>query len=234
MPSSLSSSAAPKSMAASFLAALLTLAVPAGGDEPALRGTGALMLGGTSLGLNGLNASLTRTGRPALPSSFATLGGDGHLLVGRLLLGGEGHSLIGRAVGAGNARASLRGFCGFFDLGYVVHAARALVVYPLFGVGAGAVTLSLDGRAAPSFDASLAVRGERLRLQKSGFLLNFALGADRHFPPFGGRLLVGVRLGYILAPVRSDWELGGREIEGGPDADWTGPYLRVSIGWGGR
>lgn len=234
MPSGRLSPGTPKGMVASVLAALLALAVPAAGDKPSVRGTGGLMFGGTSLGLDGLNASLRRSGRPAIPSSYATLGGYGHVLVGRLLLGGEGNALIGRAAGEGDMRASVRGFCGFFDLGYAVHAGRALVVYPLFGVGAGAVTLGLDGRSAQSFDASLAGRGEKLRLQKSGFLLNFALGADTLVPPFGGRLLVGVRLGYVVAPVRSDWELGSREVEGGPDADWTGPYLRISIGWGGR
>lgn len=38
----------------------------------------------------------------------------------------------------------------------------------------------------------------------------------------------------IFAPAKGAWELEGMEIEGGSKVGWTGPYVRISIGAGGR
>ncbi len=196
------------------------------------------MIGGSLLDLNGLNAALAIGRHPRLPDSFLTLGGGGHAFIGRLVLGGEGHGLVRRRGGHAGSGPVLSGACGFFDIGYVTCSRRGLLIYPLLGIGAGSIDLRLSGSPAASFEDVLVDTGRSVRLQMSGFLMHLALAADRWLGP-GGRdgrhgIFIGVRAGYAFAPARSAWELGGTEIEGGPRVGWTGPYLRISIGAGGR
>ena len=77
--------------------------------------------------------------------------------------------------------------------------------------------------------------------EKSG--LNLAVGAD-YILKLGeddededgddeGGLMIGVRAGYTVAPIKGDWDLGGYEISGGPDNPITGPYIRFMVGGGG-
>lgn len=221
-----------------ILIAAMSVSAAGAVDRLPRGGAGYLMIGGSLLDLNGLNAALAIGRRPRLPDSFLTLGGGGHAFIGRLVLGGEGHGLAGRR-GAGEGSAPvLSGACGFFDIGYVGCCSRGLLIYPLFGVGAGGLNMRLTGSQAVSFSEALVDTGRSVRLQMSGFLMHIALAADRWLRPAGrdGRhgVFIGVRAGYAFAPVRSAWELEGREIEGGPKVGWTGPYLRISIGAGGR
>jgi hypothetical protein len=201
-------------------------------------GAGYIMIGGSLLDSDGLNAALEAGGYSRLPGSFLTMGGGGHAFIGRLVLGGEGQGLTRRRGVNAGSKPVLSGACGFFDIGYVVHSRRGLLIYPLFGVGAGSVDMRLQGRPAASFEEVLVDSGRSVRLQKSGFLMHLALGADQWLGSAGhdGRhgVFIGIRAGYAFAPVKSAWELEGTEIDGGPKAGWTGPYIRISIGAGGR
>lgn len=221
-----------------ILIAAMSVSAAGAVDRLPRGGAGYVMIGGSLLDLNGLNAALAIGRRPRLPVSFLTLGGGGHAFIGRLVLGGEGHRLASRR-GAGEGTAPvLSGACGFFDIGYVACSRRGLLIYPLLGIGAGAIDMKLTGSPAASFEDVLVDTGRNVRLQTSGFLMHLALAADRWLGPGGhdGRhgFFIGVRAGYAFAPVRSAWELGATEIEGGPRVGWTGPYLRISIGAGGR
>jgi hypothetical protein len=46
--------------------------------------------------------------------------------------------------------------------------------------------------------------------------------------------LLGVRLGYLAMPFRTNWRLGERPVAGGPAATLAGPYARVVVGTGRR
>jgi hypothetical protein len=220
-----------------IILALATSVPSAAADDRLPRGgAGYFMIGGSLLRCDGLNAALERDGYSHFPGSFLTLGGGGHAFIGRLVLGGEGQGLVGRRGGNGDSKTVLSGGCGFFNVGYVAHSGSGLVVYPLFGVGAGSVDLKIMGRDAASFTEVLGDPRRSARLQRSGFLMQLAIGADQWLgPAASGRrrgFFIGVRAGYVLAPVKGGWELDGMEVEGGPDAGWTGPYIRISIGAG--
>lgn len=221
-----------------LLAGALSFSVAGAADRLPRGGAGYLQIGGCLLDCDGLNAALAAGGYSRLPGSFLTMGGGGHAVIGRLVLGGEGQGMTKRRGANAGSKPVISGACGFFDIGYIVHSRRGLVIYPLFGVGAGSIDLRLMGRPAASFKEVLVDTGRSVRLQKSGFLMHLALGADRWlgFAGHDGRhgVFVGIRAGYAFAPVKSAWELEGKEIAGGPDAGWTGPYIRVSIGAGGR
>ncbi|HEX2695390.1 MAG TPA: hypothetical protein VHP61_06525, partial [Acidobacteriota bacterium] len=112
----------------------------AGADDHLPRGgAGYFMIGGTLVDLDGLNASLKRGGYSRLPGSFLTVGAGVHAFIGRLILGVEGQGLMERRGANAGSRTVLSGGCGFFDIGYVAYSGRGLVIYPLFGVGAGSI-----------------------------------------------------------------------------------------------
>lgn len=49
-----------------------------------------------------------------------------------------------------------------------------------------------------------------------------------------GGLVLGLRGGYVFAPVRGDWLLETTRLAGGPNVGMTGPYVHVEIGGGGK
>jgi hypothetical protein len=225
-------------LAAGFASAL-AVPVRAADDTHVPRGgAGYFMIGGGRPDLGDLNAVLERSGYPRFPSSFLTMGGGGHAFIGRLVLGGEGQTLLERGNALAGWKTVLSGGCGFFDVGYIVHSGNALAVYPLIGIGAGSLNLKITGRETASFAEVLEDPGRSARLQKSGFLMQVALAADWWLGPARrngrGGLFIGVRAGYVFAPAGGSWELEGREAAAGPAAGWTGPYLKMVIGAGGR
>ncbi len=216
------------------------LAAPAQGADTHVPhgGAGYFMIGGTLPDLGALNGALERGGYSRFPRSFFTMGGGGHAFIGRLILGGEGQTLLERGRTSAGRESVLSGGCGFFNVGYAVHSGDGLEVFPLIGVGAGSLNLKIAGRDPVSFEDVLQDPGRSARLQKSGFLMQAALAADRWLRSGRGNgrggLFIGIRAGYVFAPAGGAWELEGLEAEGGPKAGWSGPYIRISIGAGRR
>jgi hypothetical protein len=218
---------------------LAMTSVGAAAGVPAGRGgAGYFVLSGARPDLGPLSGALERSGYPGLPGSYITVGGGGHASIGRLILGGEGHRLASRGNVSSAWKTSLSGSCGFFDIGYVLYARPGLSVYPLFGIGAGSMTLKITPRGSASFEDVLENPGRGSYLQKSGFLMQVALGADRWLGSArgGGRggFFVGLRAGYAFAPAGGSWELEGTEAAAGPRTSWAGPYIRLVIGAGKR
>lgn len=224
---------------AGFVCVLAAPIPTAGADEALLRGgSGYVMIGGSVLDLGGLNVALEHGGYSRFPGSFLTAGIGGHTFIGHLILGVEGQRLTERRGANAGLKTALSGSCGFFDIGYIAYSGGGFVIYPLLGVGAGSINMKITGREAASFGEVLADPERSARLQTSGFLMHLALGADRWLGRAGrnGRrgFFMGIRGGYVFAPVKGAWELERMEIEGGPKVGWTGPYIRVSIGVGSR
>jgi hypothetical protein len=195
------------------------------------------MFGGSFLDIGRLSTALERSGYSGFSGDFFTLGGGGHVVIGRLVLGGEGHGFSGKSSGNARFKTALSGGCGFFNLGYVLYSGKGLRIYPLCGLGAGSITLNITDRRTASFEDVLDDPGRSARLSTSGFLLNLGLQAEK-FIGFGSRsrgeggLVIGVRAGYTFAPVKGGWELEKMEIEGGPGTAFAGPYIRLIIGAG--
>ena len=124
-------------------------------------------------------------------SIIYSVGGGGHLLNNKFIIGGEGHS----SFGPDNA-----GGYGFFDVGYAALTSNIFILYPVIGIGGGAMTRSVE----PSVS--------------SGALLNPAVGFDYliHRKSKSG-ILLGLRLGYIFTLYSDNW-------------NWSMPYIRILIG----
>lgn len=124
-------------------------------------------------------------------SVIFSLGGGGHSLKNRLIIGGEGHS----SFGSDNA-----GGYGFFDLGYALLVTDSVVLYPLVGIGGGALTRVAEPSVSKCALLNPAIGFDYLinRKDKSGILL-------------------GLRLGYTFTLYSNTW-------------NWSMPYIRILIG----
>ena len=205
-------------------------------------GGGYFMIGWSALDLSDLNASLAAHGYPRFDESFLSLGGAGHFSAGRLIIGGQGHGYLSEThdatLPAGTYRTELSGGVGFFDLGYqFVQGGRTRAAL-LAGLGGGELKLKMVDLSGPSFEDVLTNPGRSAELSTAGFLIDLGVSVDvvaGHVQGHGARggPLLGVRAGYIFAPVKGDWQLADRDIAGGPRMGMEGAYVRALLGFGG-
>ncbi|RMF62494.1 MAG: hypothetical protein D6743_12075 [Calditrichaeota bacterium] len=209
-------------------------------EERSRGGSGYFMVGGHQLRLSALNAALSRHGYPTFSQGFVSLGGGGYGFFNRLMVGGEGHGLLSPdgSRRRGDFKTSLTAGYGFFDLGYLIVADGPMRVYPVFGFGGGGLSLKIRPTESLTFDDVLSDPRRGATLSTGGLLLNLGFGAEYAFytgedGAYRRGLVVGLRVGYVLAPVKGDWSLEGLDVGGGPDLGITGPYVRLLFG-GGR
>jgi hypothetical protein len=215
----------------------------AGGADPLdqVSGRGFFQVGLLRLDLDDLNSDLTGAGYPSFDRDALTLGGGGYGSHGRLLIGGEGHAILGgdKTTTDGARRLSLGGGYGLFRVGYVAVSRGGLDVFPLLGIGGGAMSISIAERSAPTFDEVLTDPERAANLSTGMFLMDLALGANYRIAVSGedddpGGFLIGVQVGYTFAPGSSSWTLDEvNNVAGGPELQIEGPYVRLSLGgWG--
>jgi hypothetical protein len=118
-------------------------------------------------------------------------GGGGHSITNRWILGGEGHS----AFGPENA-----GGYGFLNIGYLLLKENSFLVYPLLGLGGGAMTSTVGSSVSKCA------------------LLNPAVAVDFLIPVTGGSgVLVGLHGGYTFTVYTSTFK-------------WSMPHVRLVVG----
>jgi len=120
-----------------------------------------------------------------------SVGGGGHSITNKWIVGGEGHS----SFGPDNA-----GGYGFFNLGYLLLDTELVLLYPLLGLGGGAMTREGD----PSVS--------KCALLNPAVCCDFLIpGKDR------SGFLVGLHAGYTFTVYSNTF-------------NWSMPYVRVVIG----
>ena len=118
-------------------------------------------------------------------------GGGGHSIANKWIIGGEGHS----SFGPDNA-----GGYGFFNMGYTLVTTDIILVYPLLGLGGGAMTRE----ASPSVSKCA--------------LLNPSIGVDYLiYTKSKSGILLGLRTGYTFTVYSNTW-------------NWSMPHIRLVVG----
>ncbi len=203
-------------------------------------GMGYSVFGNSMIDIENLNAKLASNGYTKLSESYFCVGGGGHSIINkRWIIGGEAYSLLGDDITSTNFKASTYIFQGFANIGYIFLAKKGLSVYPLIGLGGGAMKLTFSEKEATySFDDVLIDPKRGTTLTAGGFLINLALGADYYLKlgeneEGSGGFLLGVRAGYILAPAQGGWDMYDNELSGAPQISMTGPFVRIIFGGGG-
>ncbi|MGH7503297.1 MAG: hypothetical protein ACREL7_16345 [Longimicrobiales bacterium] len=201
-------------------------------------GRGFFMVGVEKLELDELNASLTAEGFPTFSQRFLTLGGGGYFIRGRLILGGEGHTILqsDETTSDGAFRTRITGGFGMVNVGYQVLRGGRFAIYPLLALGGGAMNLRITERSTLAFDEILQNPRRGANLANGAFLAGAALGADWFIPAGeGGKgVVLGLRAGFNYAPLEPEWSMDGVDIANGPDAGFTGPWVRLTLGGGSR
>lgn len=204
-------------------------------------GSGYVMLGWSTPNLDALNAGLRAQGYATFSDPVLSFGAGGHLYFNRILFGGEAHGLkiTNGTVSTlrGEYKTVLDGAFGFFSLGYLALPHDRLQIYPMLGFGGGVIRLRIETKTAPSFEEVLNDPGRSAELSNGGLLFNLGLGVDSWFGIHRERrdlsgVVLGLRAGYILTPVARDWYLHEKKIRGGPEYDFSGPYVRLLLGLG--
>ena len=234
-------------------AALLAMAL--GAAEARAQGSGGgsggavvgyVAAGVSSIGTGDLDGSLAAGGYPTFGRTAAGVAIGAYLLLdGGVMLGGEWHGLImdehehqGRDVGLG-------GGYGTLGVGYAMKVSPRVRIYPRLGVGGGGmgVWIQRDG-AEVGFDEVLANPdlyarpdtaaggGGEVVMNRGGAVLDLGGGAELLPGGWARGLMVGVRLGYLVAPFEGSWRMDDRPVRDAPSASIGGPYLRVIVGGG--
>lgn len=198
-----------------------------------------LMLGVQRFDVDDLNDQLRATGYPAFSTSVLTVGAGGMGVHGGFLLGGEGHGLLGpeESTADGAFRTRIGGGYGMLTLGRDLFPDHPGSLYPLIGLGAGAMTLRIDERGAPTFDELLEDPRRSVEISRVSFLLMGAVGGDYLLGvgsagPDGAGVAVGLRIGYVAALGQRSWSSEVGRVAGGPDLSPSGPFLRFQVGGG--
>jgi opacity protein-like surface antigen len=212
-------------------------------QDEGMGGRGSFQIGYLRLDLDDLDSALDGAALPSIGEDFLTMGGAGFASRGRFLFGGEGHAVLGagETTAGGGRQLNVSGGYGMFRVGYLVLTGDAFDVYPLFGLGGGAMSLKIAERFAPTFDQVIADPETSSVLSNAQFVLDVGLGASYRITMSGrenrfGGILLGVHAGYSFAPAQSAWSLDGtNDVAGGPDLRIQGPYVRLSVGgWARR
>lgn len=228
----------------SMVVALVALVFSVGGAErshaqAALLGPGAAYIG---IGVSGLATGelddrLAARGYPTFGGTAGVLGvGAYRILSSKVMLGFEGQGLVvGEEAHQGN-EVGLSGGYATLGVGYAIELSRRVRVYPRFGFGAGGFALEIESEEEPvDFDDVLedptpAPYVREPLLSRDGMVVDVG-GAIEWLPAGrGSGLLIGLRLGYLVAPWNSTWDFYQRDASGGPDASISGPYMRVMVG----
>jgi hypothetical protein len=194
----------------------------------------AVMIGSSRLDTKALNERLAAAGYPAFDQQYLMLGLVTSRQVGDFRIGAElaGLTRPTATTDDNRWRTQTGGGYAMFNVGHTVVQEGGLAITPKAGIGAGAVTLRIADRDAPSFDEVLANPGRGVHLSSSSLLLDGSLAVRYRT---GGRaarraFLIGVRAGYTHSLLHADWRRHDRDAPGGPTAGWGGPHFEVLLG----
>lgn len=110
-------------------------------------------------------------------------------------------------------------------------------LFPLVGIGYGALTSEIKPLDAVDFDSVLVATGGKASFDGgtgiaelgAGFEYAFGKAPDSREP---NRLVLGLRAGYCVSIGRPGWTQDEIDVRGGPYGRLRGPFVRVTAGFG--
>jgi len=116
------------------------------------------------------------------------------------------------------------------DVGWVVFRHADVVAFPLLGFGYGnaSLELSLPETSNRLFQEVLTAPTGEAIMSSSSFLLHVGFASTLWGSGHGD--FIGMRTGFIWAPVSSGWKRRGEAVELGPDPPSSAAYLALTLG----
>lgn len=205
--------------------------------------TGAITLGWENLSLSNLNGALTSKGYQPAPENNFTLGMTGQVTISRVVLGLEGSWLWGAGresmIGTNTIKTSFSAFKAIGLIGYLIYTSERLDIFPYLGFGLAGYNLVMTNTQGDTFGNIVSAGQRGAVLSSASLLLSTGAQLTYRLPVvvsdkgvFG--LALGIKGGYDIAFVNSDWVSGGINdlipVSGGPKTSLTGPYAQALIG----
>ncbi|CCH53930.1 hypothetical protein BN8_03064 [Fibrisoma limi BUZ 3] len=170
-----------------------------------------------------------------LGTSFVCIGGEGYARLNKYLIGGGGYGMARRTLALNTIHAEPFSGGGFLQAGRIILDQPRFWLYPTLGAGFSAIGLT-QYEQAPT--------GEHLN-ERTVMLTNvnvhlglgidwLAVRVDSDDRERYGGVLIGLRLGYQLSPLVSNWQGddGGMAREE-PRYATNGYFVTLTIGAGG-
>lgn len=185
--------------------------------------------------LESLNAALGPEGYGSLNGTNVGIGGGGYIMIKGFMVGTSAIGFLKNDVSNSNNYAMLDSRQWQFLFGYTIFHSDRFLVYPRLGVGFFDQELLLREENAPGSFMDVAIDpGAGAILKREDFFLEPGIGLQVKVSGEGdGGLLLGLDVGYTLAPRSPNWTMWEREIAGGPDINPNGLIVRLSVGLGG-
>ncbi len=186
--------------------------------------------------ITALNQYLETASLPVQSLPYYTLGLVYQIVSESFISDLEFHWSLNQGRDNGTYQVAYRSNIQLFNVGYLLVNAPFLHLYPLVGVGRGAVSLESSQIATPTFTQVLTNGISSFRLDNSGLILNLSLSLDFLIPAGKAsseavkNLVLGIRGGYLFDFSDEKWDSGGIEVSGGPQKMLSGAYLRLLLG----
>lgn len=169
-------------------------------------------------------------------SGYGTGGGGMILFSNGVLLGGNGGTHPLAYSYADSAQIRTKHDFAYFNLGYCVFNQSSWILYPYVGFGAGTASVSVRNDAktgwTADFDKAKPFQyGEKRTYKARSPAFELGMGSKFVTSRYGG-VVFGLDAGAYLLPDAGDWKDGSRTISGLRTSNFSGFYLRLTIGGG--
>lgn len=188
-----------------------------------------------------VNEELEKANKPTFDDSYITFGGMIRLRFDRLLIDMEAHGFRADPEENGNYESVLSGGYTFIGVGYDIFQTESIALYPIVGIGGGAIRMDIYEKDEVAFADAVNTPGRGVTLTKGNVILHVAIGFDYFFKLFdSGGPILGIQLGYNQALKDGDWKMfpqgdddktGGTKVTNGPDFAFTGFVGNFNFGW---
>jgi hypothetical protein len=180
-----------------------------------------------SLGLAGLNSTLTDAGLPAMVGGSATVGFSADMRFGRFLVSGGLQSIVPGMTSSATHRTRVSGSMASLDGGVFVARGKTGALFLLAGLGARALDMRVEQRGDVGFDDILSNPGRGMAITGTTLLTHVGAGAE--WRPLARReVSVSVRAGMLRGMKPQDWSGEFDDVTGGPD-NVRGSYVSVGV-----
>ena len=199
--------------------------------QPPMSGL-SVQLGGVGLDVGRLNDALGAIGRARVPTSVATAGVDAWVRVKGVVLATSAQSYADRRAQATFFDTETAGGSATIDLGVPVLASRRTLLYPMVGVGASRLDVTLRQRGDASFDAINASPAVDASLTAWRWQGHVGAGLVRVLRPswWNVQLTLDARAGYVAPLGDTDWQRGRWNVTDAPAVGQRGAYVRLGAG----
>ena len=176
-----------------------------------------------------LDSRLGAAGLPKAATSAATIGFGADVRMQRLLVGASWQSMLTRNQTDATYRTRIAGNYALFDIGFAAVDSRRLSIYPIAGLGASRLSLSVKERGDFTFDDGLGRPGRELAMAGSSGLMHAGLLVEQRFQRrSGAEYALSLRAGVTRSIGAQSWQSDESHVRNGPSGV-RGSYVRVGF-----